>query len=277
MFPLEYSQSLGSSLQAILFDWAGTVIDHGSRAPVLAVMQAFESLDVPISVDEARGPMGRAKREHIEAILALPRVAVQWQARRGTAPDVAAVDLVYRRFLADQARILVEHAELIPGCLEAIAACRRRGLQIGSSTGYTAELMELLIPAAGRQGLRFDAVLCADDVPKGRPAPWMCWENLRRLGVYPAFRAAVVDDTPVGVEAARNAGMWAIGVTRTGNLVGLSREGFESLPATEQRERLLAAAAEFKAAGAHATVESVANLEPVLDAIDAALAEGRRP
>ena len=66
-------------LTAVIFDWAGTILDHGSRAPVAALQQVFSQAGVPVTIAEARLSMGIAKRDHIRAILALPRVAEAWQ------------------------------------------------------------------------------------------------------------------------------------------------------------------------------------------------------
>lgn len=261
-------------IRAVLFDWAGTVVDFGSCAPVVAVTKSFNEFGVPISLDEARGPMGMSKRAHLQAILDLPRVADRWRHVHGAPPTEATTDAVYRAFLATQAQTIAAHADLIPGCLAAIEHCRSRGMRVGSSTGYTRELLEPLAAAAREQGLEFDAVVCADDVPEGRPAPWMCLENARRLGVYPLEAIVVVDDTIVGVEAGLNAGMWTVGVAKSGNLVGLSLAEFGELSPTDQRTRVKAAAQKLRMAGADFVVETVADLPGVLDELEHARQSG---
>lgn len=264
-------------LRAVLFDWAGTVLDYGSRAPVIAVMQTFESLGVPVTVQEARGPMGMAKRDHLRAMLQTPRVAQAWRASQGDEPTEASVDRIYHAFLATQAEVIAAHCELIPGCLATIEHCRRRGLRLGSSTGYTKALMDVVTSVAAEQGLTFDAMLCADDVPAGRPAPWMCLENARQLGVYPVQAIVAVDDTTVGIEAGLNAGMWTVGVSRSGNLVGLSLAEVNRLWPAEQGARIASAKRQLDAAGAHFVIDTVADLPPVLDKIEADLRAGATP
>ena len=257
-------------LTAVIFDWAGTVVDFGSRAPVAAVLQTFVEFDVPLSVDEARGPMGMAKREHLQALLALPRVANQWRQVHGQAPNGETVDRVYQAFLATQSRVIADSGQLIPGCLATLEGCRQRGLKLGSSTGYTKELMELLVPVAQKQGLQFDAMVCADDVPRGRPAPWMCLENAKRLGVFPMASIVAVDDTTVGIEAGLNAGMWTVGVLHSGNLVGLSESELEALNQLERASRIDAASQKLVGAGAHFVIPTIAELPAVLDQIEVA-------
>jgi len=70
-------------VKAVIFDWAGTVVDYGSLAPMGAFVETFEQFGVSITIDEARGPMGMAKRPHIAALMALPRVAQAWADKYG--------------------------------------------------------------------------------------------------------------------------------------------------------------------------------------------------
>ena len=254
-------------LRAVIFDWAGTTIDFGSRAPVSAVLGAFEALDVPITLDQARAPMGRAKRDHIQAIFDFSDVAQRWEETHGTSPEEA-VDLIYEKFLPLQKEILQNHADLIPGCLEAVQFCRDRGIKIGSSTGYTRELMEIVMPIAAKQGYEPDAMLCASDLSPGRPAPWMCLENARLLGVYPPAAIVKVDDSIVGIEAGLNAGMWTVGIAGSGNLVGLSESKYRELTDVEREEIVAPAHEKLVTCGAHLVIDSIAELPGAIQRIE---------
>ncbi len=211
-------------IRAILFDWAGTTVDHGSLAPVEVFLEVFRRAGVEVSPAEVRGPMGRAKRDHIEALLALPRVAAAWSPATRPAPGPADVDRLYADFLPLQRVVLERHGEVIAGVAEVVSQCRKRGIKIGATTGYTRALMEVAAPLARAGGYEPDVIICADDVPSGRPAPWMIFRAAERLDVYPMSDVVVVDDTPVGIEAGLNAGAWTVAVTRTGNCLGLSAE-----------------------------------------------------
>jgi phosphonoacetaldehyde hydrolase len=151
------------------------------------------------------------------------------------------------------------------------------GLRIGSSTGYTQELMDILVPLARAQGYSPDAIVCASDVSPGRPAPWMCFENARRLGVYPMESIVKVDDTVVGIEAGLNAGMWTVGIARSGNIVGLSEVELNQLAPGEQRARIEAATRELEFGGAHLVIETIANLPAALVQFGQRLQQGERP
>ncbi len=272
-----YQRRYRGPLRAVVCDWAGTMVDHGSRAPVEAFRAAFATEGVEISVAEARAPMGLAKRDHIRAITRMPRVAEAWRAARGAELTDDDVERFYRRFLPLQLEILRAHAGVIDGAVAALAELRARGLKIGSSTGYTKELMEVLMPEAERQGLRVDAMACASDVQEGRPAPFLAFLNASRLGVYPMSAMVKIGDTIADVEEGLNAGMWTVAVSRTGNELGLSVAELDALSQAERRARIDAAAERLARAGAHYVVESIADCPSLVDEIARRVARGEHP
>jgi phosphonoacetaldehyde hydrolase len=262
---------------AVVFDWAGTMIDHGSRAPMGVFVKVFKSFGVEISVEEARGPMGMAKRDHIARLIYSPRIAAAWAAAQGHEPTEADVDRVYELFVPMNREIVTDFAELIDGAADAARRIRARGLKIGSTTGYTRDIMERLLPKAAEQGYAPDNLVCAGELPEGRPAPLMMFRTFLDLDVWPAWRVAKVDDTEVGIEEGLNAGCWTVGVAMTGNVFGLSPDETARL-SFEARERMRADAyARLTRSGAHFVVDSVADLDEVLDEIEGALARGERP
>src|SRR6478736_1285747 len=111
-----------TALKAAVFDWAGTIVDFGSRAPMGAFVEVFRSFGVDISIDEARGPMGMAKWQHIEALMKAPRIAAAWRKAQGKAPDAAEVDRVYEVFVPLNARVVTDFATLIPGARDMVDA-----------------------------------------------------------------------------------------------------------------------------------------------------------
>lgn len=270
-------RSYRGPLKALVLDWAGTTVDYGSRAPAAAFVETFAQHGVEISIEEAREPMGRAKRDHIRAITEMPRVTSRWRAAHAGPCTDEDIDALYADFLPRQLRCIEQYSDVIPGVPETIERCRERGLKIGSSTGYTAEIMEVVVARARSQGFSPDAILCASDIAEGRPAPWLIFENARRLGVYPMAAIAKVDDTVAGIEAGLNAGTWTIGVARTGNGVGLSEAELKGRSAAERTELIEKARGRLRRAGSHYVVDSVSEILPVLDAIDERLAAGHAP
>lgn len=252
-------------IKAILFDWAGTTVDYGSRSPTQVFLEVFRRRGVEITVDEARGPMGRAKHEHIAMVAAMPRVAELWKKQHGTTPTAADIEMMYREFLPLQKEILKRGSDVIPGVVEAVDLLRRHGIRIGSSTGYTRELMDVVLPVAAAQGYAPDVVICADEVPAGRPAPWMNFRAMELLDVYPPDTVMIVDDTLVGIQAGLNAGMRTVGISLTGNSLGLSQQEVQAMAAPELASRLQAIESSFLAAGAHHVIRSVAELPELLN------------
>ena len=264
-------------LEVAVLDWAGTAVDFGSRAPVAAILAAFEQAGAPVTAEEARRPMGRAKRDHLKALLEQPEVAERWLAARGAASTEADIDAIYADFLKLQAETVASHSAVITGCVEAVAACRELGMRIGSSTGYTRDLLAPVARRAKDEGYEPEVALSADDVSPGRPAPWLCIENARRLEASAMAAVVKVDDTPAGVLAGRNAGAWAVGVVVSGNEVGLSETAWSNLSDSDCDARRAAAAERLTAAGAHCLVDTIADLPEVVVSINQRLADGGRP
>jgi len=264
-------------LKAVVFDWAGTMIDFGSCAPVEALIAAFAEEGILLSAADARHDMGRAKWDHVAAALERPRVREDWKAAKGRPAGVADIDRIYKALEPLMTLAAARHTRLIPGALEALAEVRRRGLKVGSNTGYTRQMMASILKAAAEQGYVPDAVVCAGETAEGRPTPLMMWKLWSELGVHPAAACVKVDDAEVGIGEGRAAGCWTVGVAASGNGVGLSGAEYEALGAAERGQRVAAAARVLSDAGAHYVIDTVADLPGVLDKIEARLAAGERP
>ncbi len=272
-----YQRRYRGRLRGAVFDWAGTTVDHGCCAPAVTFVEVFRRRGVELGLEEARGPMGQHKKVHIRQLTQLPEVARRWRDAHGRDCTESDVDAMFDDFVPLQLDCLADYAEPVPGCLETAAELRRRGLRIGSTTGYTGEMMDVLCPEAKRRGYEPDATVSVTDVPAGRPEPWMCLLAAQRLGVYPMEALVKVGDTVPDVLEGLNAGMWTVAVARTGNEMGLALAALEAL-APEERERRLSRAYErLHRAGAHYVVDSIADLLPCLDDIDRRLARGERP
>ena len=187
------------------------------------------------------------------------------------------VDALYREFIPLQTEVIATHSDVIPGTAATMAQLRGRGIRIGSTTGYAREMMQSLIPEAARNGFDPDCTVCADDVPQGRPAPWMALRAAMEMNSYPVSACVKVGDTLADIAEGLNAGMWTVGVTRTGNEIGLSEQEANALPAGELRRGLEQAAARLHSAGAHYVIEGIAALPVVVDEIEARLSRGERP
>ncbi|MDZ4791516.1 MAG: phosphonoacetaldehyde hydrolase [Hyphomicrobiales bacterium] len=264
-------------LKAVVFDWAGTMIDFGSRGPMGVFVQAFAKFGVDISIAEARGPMGKPKRDHIADLLAAPRISEAWAARHGLAVTSADIDAVYDVFVPMNEAVAADFADLIPGALEAVAACRARGVKIGSTTGYTRGIMARILPVAAAQGYTPDNLVCAGDLAEGRPSPLMMYRTFADLGVYPPAAVVKVDDTAPGILEGLAAGTWTVAVAASGNETGLSLTEWQALDAAGREAAAAPARAKLKVCGAHYVIDSVADLISVIDEIERRIASGETP
>jgi phosphonoacetaldehyde hydrolase len=272
-----FKRSYQGPLKAIILDWAGTTMDYGCYAPAVVFIEVFKRKNVPISVEEARAPMGAHKKVHILEITKIKAVSDRWEEVHGRKPDENDVEAMFQEFIPLQLACLADYADLIPGTLEAVADFRDRGLMVGSTTGYTREMMELLQTEAKNRGYEPDATVCATDVPAGRPAPWMCVQNAMSLGIYPFESCVKVDDTIPGIEEGLNAGMWTIGLAKTGNEIGLNEKEIERLEPDVFQTKLDHAYRRMHQCGAHYVVDGLWCVPDVLDDINTCLARGERP
>ena len=264
-------------LRAAIFDWAGTVIDFGSRAPMGAFVDAYGRFGVTISVAEARKPMGLPKRAHIAALMADPAIAARWTAVHDKPPGEAEIDALYAVFVPLNTDVVSNFCTLIPGAVEMAAAVRARGMKLGSTTGYVRPIMERVLPLAAAQGYVPDNLVCAGDLADGRPSPLMMYRCFADLGVYPPASVVKIDDTEPGILEGLAAGTWTVGVSISGNCVGLSHEEWLATPEEEQAALRAQAEDTLLGVGAHFVIDSIADLLPVLDEIEARMARGEHP
>lgn len=264
-------------LQAVVLDWAGTTVDHGSLAPIRVLQKIFADRGIEVTDDEVRREMGVLKKDHIRSLLSLPRIAGLWERRYQQAPGEKEVEDLFADFIPRQMECLAEYSTVILGVNSAVQRLRDRGLKIGSTTGYTRPLLDVLLPHAAKQGYVPDCALCPDDVGAGRPLPWMMYENAVRMKVYPLEAVVKIGDTIHDIEEGLNAGTWAVAVAQTGNMIGLTEEQWRRLPLGERRERLQDARRKLLDAGAHYVIDTVADIDQVMDQIEVRLEAGERP
>ena len=254
-------------IKAVIFDWAGTVMDFGCMAPVEAMRDAFAAHGVAVTEAEIRDHMGMAKRDHVGAITEKPEVRARWAAVHGGLPTMADADKIHDALEPLIAAAALRCATLIPGAAEMAALLAGRGVRIGSGTGYSRATMTGVLPLAAAQGYSPEIVVCAGETPSGRPAPFMTWKALMAMNIWPARACVKVDDATVGIEEGRLAGCWTIGLAASGNGVGLSLEAYRALPESERAARVAASASQLKAAGADYVIDTVADIGPALEQI----------
>ncbi|CAB3634908.1 MAG: phosphonoacetaldehyde hydrolase [Achromobacter sp.] len=264
-------------LEAVIFDWAGTLVDFGSFAPTKVFVDAFAEFGMEVTLEQARGPMGVGKWDHIRALCDEPLIANQYQAQFGRLPTDDDVTAIYERFLPMQLDKVAQYSAAIPGAAELLRALRQRGLKIGSCSGYPGSVMRRVVERAAGEGLAPDCIVASDDVPRARPAPAMALKNVVELGLTDVAGCIKVDDTAPGIEEGRRAGMWSVGLLLSGNAAGLTLDEYLSLDDGGRLAARERAGRELSSAAPHYLIDTVADLPGVIADIESRLAAGQRP
>ncbi|MEE6177264.1 phosphonatase-like hydrolase [Mycobacterium sp. 050134] len=218
--------------ELVVLDMAGTTIDDGQQVYRVLAETAAAHGGTPTPDDIARWH-GAAKHEALRALLTPPG---------GDPPDALRLRAVVADF---HARVTAAYAAAapvpLPGVPEALADLRRAGIRVALNTGFDREIAESLLKALDWQGDSVvDAVVCGTDVPAGRPAPFMIFRAMERLGVTDVARVLVAGDTPRDLEAGTNAGAaFVVGV--------LSGAGTAEELGTQRHTHLLPSVADLPA------------------------------
>lgn len=277
-YPYRYQRHYSSRLQAVIFDWAGTLVDFGSFAPTQVLVDAFAAYGFHISLAEARVPMGMAKRDHIRAITRIPAVAQRWLTQFGSDASEEQIDHIYENFMPMQISQVARYSAPIPGAIETLQELRKRQIKIGSCSGYPRQVMNALLPHASKAGIEVDYAVAADDLAAGaRPGPWMALQNVVSLGITDVAACVKVDDTVPGIAEGLNAGMWTVGLTLSGNEAGYSLEEYQAADEQQKDQKRQYAGQLLAQAGAHYLIDSIADLLPVLEEIRLRMHRGERP
>ena len=266
-------------VQAVILDWSGTTADAYVVAPAVVFVEVFKRQKVEISMLEARGPMGLRKDLHIKALTEVDEIKERWKKIHGKYPEQSDVDRMFADFVPLQLDCLRKYTTLLPGVAEVTQRLQKQGIKIGSTTGFVRSMVDILEEDAAKQGYKPDASVAGDEVTSGaRPSPHMVYKNLDMLNITPIQSVVKVDDTTSGIGEAVNAGCWGIGVTRYSNYMDVDTpEDGKKLSEDEIKKRVAKTKDILEKAGAHYILESIADIEPVIEDINKRLARGERP
>jgi len=265
-------------VKAVILDWAGTVIDSGVFGPVVVFLELFANEGVPITIDEARGPMGIHKKDHLRKITEMEGVRSRWFDKWGRYPDESDVDRMFQNAVPMQLACLSKYSTMINGAVDTVTTLQQTmNLKVGTTTGYTRDMLEVIKPLAVEQGYKPDSYVAADEVPQARPYPYMVWLNLIRMNVNPIQAVVKVDDTADGVREGITAGCWSVGLARTGNYVGLTEEEISALSPEDYERRLKRSYSLLVDAGAHYVIDTINDMPHVIRDINRRLAAGEHP
>lgn len=262
------------NIKAVIFDWAGTIIDYGCMAPTQVFIEVFRKKDIILSMEEARTPMGLAKKDHVRALFQLDTVQKQWLAEYGRMPSETDVENIYSELEPALSAIVKDYCDPIPGAIKLIKSLQDQGVKVGTTTGYVEEMMNNIIPITSANGLLPDAIVSSSEVSAGRPAPWMIYLNCEILDIYPLSQMVKIGDTIADIHEGKNAGMWTIGLTKSGNELGLSLAEANAADPIWLAEQIALAGRKLLNAGSDFVAEGVWDCWSVLEEIDNQIESG---
>lgn len=207
------------------------------------------------------------KIDHIRTMLEMPRIREAWNQKYGrdfTEQDVLAL---YMQFESKLMESLATYTDPIQHVKEVVHRLREEGIRIGSTTGYTDSMMEVVTQHAAAKGYEPDFLVTPTQVgDKGRPYPYMIFKNMEALGIEATNQVVKIGDTTSDIKEALNAGVWAVGVIVGSSEMGLSEE--------EQKITIEKTAQIFIETGAHYTIRTMEELPALLEKINERLEQG---
>ena len=252
-------------IEAVIFDWAGTAVDYGCFAPVQAFREAFAHYDVPVTMEETRKPMGMLKRDHIRTMMKMEHIAAEWKRVHGREATEEDVEAVYAQFEPKLFSILKNYSSPKPFVLETVDTLRKMGIKIGSSTGYTDTMMDIVVKGAAKEGYSPDFWISPDGVGgKGRPYPYMIFENMKVLGVSSVKNVVKVGDTVSDIREGVSAGVWSVGVIEGSSELGLTQEEFEQRSPEQKEKECCRVEQVFRKAGADFVIDNLSQLPALI-------------
>ena len=267
-----------TKIEGVIFDWAGTTVDFGCFAPVNVFIDIFKNAGIEVTMEEAREPMGMLKIDHIRAMLSMPRISALWEEKNGKSFTEQDVENLYAEFEPALLSSLSEYTNPIPEVVETVQVLRSQGLKIGSTTGYTQIMMDVVVPNALKKGYGPDFYITPDDTNSfGRPYPYMIYRNMEELKLSASWKVVKVGDTTSDIKEAVNAGVWSVGVVIGSSEMGLSLDEFNALSNEEKEEVISKTEKSFLQNGADFTIKSMSELPQLLERINQLISEGKRP
>lgn len=265
-------------VEGIILDWAGTAVDFGCFAPVNVFIDIFHNARIDVTMAEAREPMGMLKIDHIRAMLSMPRISSLWKEQYGREFTEADVERLYAEFEPALLASLSEYTNPIPEVLETVQVLRERGIKIGSTTGYTKKMMDIVVPNAKQKGYSPDFLVTPDETDSyGRPYPYMIYRNMEELKLTASWSVIKVGDTVSDIKEGINAGVWSVGVVIGSSEMGLTQEEFTALTEEEKEQSIYTTRQRFIENGADFVIQTMGELPLLMEKLEEMIEAGKRP
>lgn len=221
-------------VQLVVLDFAGTLVDgpqdlsgqypgddgKGVKAPVITFDEILREYGIKLTWERIREPMGLYKKDHLRVLLETEEATEQFYDEHGREWTESDLEQIYTDFysLLNEVVVQDELASPVSGAKETVDRLQTEGKLVSNTTGYAKETAETLNQKLVEEfGLELDFMTHSDAVETGRPAPWMIYQGMRELGVYPPKAVIKIGDTSKDIAEGISAGAWTVGLYRTGN------------------------------------------------------------
>ncbi|MDZ4992098.1 phosphonoacetaldehyde hydrolase [Clostridium perfringens] len=265
-------------VEGVIFDWAGTTVDFGCFAPINVFIDIFKNAGIDVTMEEARKPMGMLKIDHIRTMLEMDRIRGLWRENYGREFTEDDVEKLHSKFETTLLESLLKYTEPIPEVLDAIKYLRENNIKVGSTTGYTNSMMEIVTKGAKENGYEPDFWITADSTNScGRPYPYMIFKNLEALKITSVLNTIKIGDTESDIKEGKNAGVWTVGVIVGSSEMGLSYEEFNKLSEEEKENIISETEKKFLKWGADFTIRTMGEIGELVEKVNKLIVEGKRP
>ena len=209
-------------------------------------------------MEETRKPMGMLKWDHIKTMLSMERIREEFKRIHGRDFTDQDVDEMHEKFAASLMKILDQFSDPKDYVVDTVAKLRDAGLMIGSTTGYTDAMMEIVTKEAAKAGYKPDCWFSPDSTGHmGRPYPYMIFKNMEALKVTGVDKVMKVGDTLSDIREGKNAGVFTVGIIEGSSEMGLTKEEYAALSPEERKAKVKAVTKRYMDAGADAVVQDI--------------------
>lgn len=256
-------------IRAVIFDWAGTTIDYGNQAPVLAIRKAFQQFGLQVGRRQLYQSNGVDPLTRIQQLLSADDLKQAWYIKHPDIDVKAGAIEIYKWFNRDLIETLPQVAKVKAGIPTLISYLRTQDIRFATTSVYTAPMLSQVLPLASEQGFDPQINITAEDVEGvSRPCPDMLNLAIDKLRIRDCHSVIQVGDTPADILAGQAAGVTTVGIIEGSSLIGLSEEEFSHLPFAKRNSLNNEAAAKLQRAGADYIVQNAKDLMRLIKELD---------
>lgn len=264
-------------IRCVILDWSGSVLDKWGISVYNAITEAFEMKGIPVMREEIGGSMGSYKGDHFGAILKTPTVQKRWFEKYGRKSDNNDLVDLMEYYIPKQMNMLDKYGKLFQGTMETCKLLKDKGLELGSTTGFTIAMVNKILSINPEIKEILDINIAADQVPMGRPAPFMIYEIMKELKIINPSQIVKVGDTKMDIYEGLNAGTWTIGLCESSSMMDVSEDSYKKMSYDEYCNRIEKVRRELHDAGAHFVVNNIESIPYIIELIKGIHIQGKIP